>query len=300
MDSISYRLEMIGCILANNSAGLDGGVLSAAMSTGVTGVALFTDSSFLSNDAAGYGGVLFVMNSSPSFAENALLLNVSGSKFDGNSALYGSALYLSDGVGANVESSMFSDNFGGCIYSAGSSTLLRMTASVATNNDAVGSSGAVISLGAFKSVVIENCTFQSNTAHIGGAVWLSGTGDTVVITKSIFEDNAADEGGAVVIEGWSITGLVSVTSSVFARNNVARKTSSGIGGALVLDHLQHANISGSIFENNIAKLGSAIFSSSSTSATYITGDFLSCFLAVFNCSLLVTYLYRIFAYPLGY
>ena len=281
VDTISYSLDMLNCIFVNNSASLDGGVFFMAMSVGVTGSAAFTNSSFVTNQASEYGGVLFVLSSAPLISQDALLLNVSRCQFESNSAtMSGSALYLSDGVGITVEDTTFSNNLGVCIYGSGSTLRLAMKRSSATNNRAVGFAGGVVSLAAFKSVVIENVIFRSNSAYLGGAVWLStvnGEGEFIDISKSTtFIDNSAAEGGAMIIEGWGIKGLVSIVDAVFEHNvaSVVAQGDSGRGGALILDHVQTANISHCRFNHNFGSLGSAIYSSSSLATTYITGTHL--------------------------
>ena len=110
---------------------------------------------------------------------------------------------------------------------------------------------------------LHDVEINDNVADLGGsAIDNDGSGeitDVLYITNSSIYDNISDgdggEGGAVNVNG----GTVIAANSVFEANNVDGTTR---GGAI---HATHVGVKGSIFEDNVAEDGGAIYAYGSLS-----------------------------------
>lgn len=133
---------------------------------------------------------------------------------------------------------------------------------------------------------VNNCTFDGNSAPLGGAMRLSGM--NIKVNDSEFNDNVASEyGGAVSIDALNVTisnshfnnnvanidgGAVNIngqntiiTDSDFVRNSAipdANKLDDGLGGAIYVNSKQ-ATIKDNVFQYNTARNGSAVYYESS-------------------------------------
>ena len=119
------------------------------------------------------------------------------------------------------------------------------------------SGGAILNPGI---LILNNCTFSSNTANDAGAISNSGT---LTINNCTFTGNTAtgtgnNNGGAI-----SNSGTLKVVDSTFT-NNVA-STSGNYGGAIY--NTGSLNVAGSTFTGNSASYGGAIYSTSTLSVT---------------------------------
>ncbi len=107
------------------------------------------------------------------------------------------------------------------------------------------------------NTVIENSTFENNTALKGGAA-IYVVGDNTFVDNSLFNKNSAViHGGAIHSHGDNLT----ITNSNFTSNHAIASSddlNQGLGGAIYIEG-NNSNISYSYFENNVARNGSAIY-----------------------------------------
>jgi len=101
-------------------------------------------------------------------------------------------------------------------------------------------------------IVIINTTFNNNHAEFGGA--LVQLGGKLTVENSIFKNNEADEYGGAI---YSSKATVNINNATFENNKADEDN--GRAGAVYLD-FETATISDSIFKDNTAKDGSAIYS----------------------------------------
>jgi hypothetical protein len=97
--------------------------------------------------------------------------------------------------------------------------------------------GGLLILPGSKGVVVANCTFEKNSAEMGGAIHLSG-GD-LTITNTTFYTNTGDSGGALAIQGPS---NVRIQDSIFSSNFAPEG-----GGAMLVEEGSRTHISGTSF-----------------------------------------------------
>ena len=88
--------------------------------------------------------------------------------------------------------------------------------------------------------IVDNCTFENNSASYGGAVYISGHDN--VIDNCVFENNSASYGGAVYIRGCDN----SIQNSTFKGNGEVY-----YGGAITIDNARNS-VYNCTFENNSA------------------------------------------------
>lgn len=241
------------------------------------------------NEAYG-GGAVYVSNT---------ILHIFGSIFggigadEGNTAFNGGAIYVDPTSSVDVHGSKFINNIasaagasGGAIYNKGN---LTVDSSYFSGNG----STSTISNNGTASLTVTNSIFDSN---IGRAIWnqssgnvsisnsrfLNGTGTTsgaaimldaataysaavVNVENSIFKNNTSTSYGAAINNGAQLT----IKNSIFESNIVADKG----GGVIVTDDLDSGtNISGSVFKNNSASYGGAIYNTLQTATTTISNS----------------------------
>lgn len=182
----------------NNIASGSGGVIYNA------GTANIINSIFKGNQAPSIaGGVIYNYQSAGS------ILNITGSTFENNSAVFGGAIINRTAARTTITGSQFTSNNantqGGAIYSETTGTVTD-TDSIYTNNTAT-SGGAIYNTG---TTNLTNDTFTNNgitSASIikstqGGAIYNYNSGGvavgTITATDSIFNGNiASSQGGAI-------------------------------------------------------------------------------------------------------
>lgn len=144
-------------------------------------------------------------------------------------------------------------------------------------------------------LIVVNCNFEQNNAPYGGAVQLKGK--NIEIHKSIFNKNiAAINGGAINIIAKTVTvddvefnknianvngGAIyingdktTIVDSSFIANEAipdAKKLDDGLGGAIYINS-SSATINKNIFNNNVARNGSAIYYDKSGLNCIISGN----------------------------
>ena len=264
-----------------NSATYNGGAIDWNASRG----ALF-DSEFTQNSAA-YGGAIFVganttggqiVNSSFTLNTatqhggaidwNASAGSLKDSTFTQNSAAYGGAVFVGHATdNSNITNSTFTLNTatynGGAIdWNASRGSL---TDSKFYNNSAY-NGGAVFVGASTVGGKILNSTFAYNTANSvggrGGAIdWNASSGD---LEKATFIQNSAAYGGAVFVG--QATSNSRIVNSTFRLNSATRN-----GGAIDWN-ASRGELDDSVFDQNTANFGGAIYVGTSTDHGYIKGS----------------------------
>ena len=227
----------------------------------VAGVLKLDGCTVKNNTATLYGGAIYVSENSKLYdgvdeIDVETVIEKAGSRFEGNTASYGGAIYL-----AKVEDpEKTPDRVAGMAELDGTELV-----SNAANN-----AGGAIYASTGATITLNKTTFTSNEAKEGGAIRMLSTA-TLNDTDSIFEGNIAttEEGGAINSNG-SITlvgtkfienkaesqgkrgGAIYLTVGTLNATNVVFEgnVSSGNGGAIVLTSAAETVFDGCIFKNN--------------------------------------------------
>ena len=220
-----------------------------------------SNSNFYSNKATGNSGTIIT---------NKNKLNINNSKFYQNSAGKGvvnnqndALLVIDNSEFYNNDMTSFSNSYG-IVYTTSANATISNTV---FRNNAVKYGGAIYATKSSDATIgivnIINSTFESNNANTGqgGALFVSG--GECIIKESMFINNKANpgkfnggQGGAIYT---SLNGNVSVTDSVF-KNNQAK-----LGAALYLNGGSNSTISYSVLLNNVAEGDYAISNAESAS-----------------------------------
>ena len=196
-DSGSVTIE--NSTFENNTAKTGGGAIHNMSKANMT----ITDSSFSGNTANKEvndfgGGAIY----------NRGTIDVSGTTFDGNSALYGGALH-NVGDDASSANATFTDvtftnneatKDGGAVYNGNNGTITSLTGTC-TNNEAIrqgeteSGRGGVIYNSKTSQINSISGQFSGNKAYKGGAISNAGT---MTIENSTFSNNAASEAGGAI------------------------------------------------------------------------------------------------------
>ena len=220
-----------------------------------------SNSNFYSNKVTGNSGTIIT---------NKNKLNINNSKFYQNSASKGvvnnqkdAVLVIDNSEFYNNNMTSFSNSYG-IVYTTSSNATISNTV---FRNNAVKYGGAIYATKSSDATIgivnIINSTFEGNSANNGqgGALFVSG--GECIIKESMFINNKANpgkfnggQGGAIYT---SLNGNVSVTDSVF-KNNQAK-----LGAALYLNGGSNSTISYSVLLNNTAEGDYAISNAESAS-----------------------------------
>ena len=220
-----------------------------------------SNSNFYSNKATGNSGTIIT---------NKNKLNINNSKFYQNSAGKGvvnnqnnALLVIDNSEFYNNNMTSFSNSYG-IVYTTSANATISNTV---FRNNAVKYGGAIYATKSSDATIgivnIINSTFEGNSANTGqgGALFVSG--GECIIKESMFINNKANpgkfnggQGGAIYT---SLNGNVSVTDSVF-KNNQAK-----LGAALYLNGGSNSTISYSVLLNNVAEGDYAISNAESAS-----------------------------------
>ena len=220
-----------------------------------------SNSNFYSNKATGSSGTIIT---------NKNKLNINNSKFYQNSAARGVVFNQNDAVLVidnsefyNNDMTSFSNSYG-IVYTTSANATISNTV---FRNNAVKWGGAIYATKSSDATIgivnIINSTFESNSANTGqgGALFVSG--GECIVKESMFINNKANpgkftggQGGAIYT---SLNGNVSVTDSVF-KNNQAK-----LGAALYLNGGSNSTISYSVLLDNVAEGDYAISNAESAS-----------------------------------
>lgn len=137
--------------------------------------------------------------------------------------------------------------YGGAIGNADNLTLINCN----FENNQADLGGAICNVGTLELV---NCSFSNNSARRGGAIYngkidlFPGYMGSLTISNCTFQNNTAQVSGA--IENW---GSLTITDSIFTSNNAIAPESSAIGGALYNGNTGTTTIVRSFFSKNTAQ-----------------------------------------------
>ena len=277
----SGNADIDGAIWRNNVAKERGGAIDLRASSvnvtnskfydniAVNGSALYVggvgtnnnvySSSFVGNNATGYGGAIFW---------KAYAGEIEDSNFTSNTAQYGGAIFL-NGVSSNSNLTNVIFRYNNATKNGGAidcnSSNIALNNVLFEFNNAGEYGGALCRESNATNGTGSNNTFRSNHAGIsgGGSAWMGVYG--VQINDYKFIDNTADvNGGAIYIAYGSDNSVIN--NSVFTGN-----AANGLGGAIdiVADNIAIEN---SNFTDNHAANGGAIFVESDSGNTNITND----------------------------
>ena len=183
--------------------------------------------SYFANNTGSWGGAI---SSLGYMNTNEYVLTVKNTKFEGNNATFGGAIFVEssnlkvdnctfeNNKGVGVGSSGTSNTQGGAIVVFPTGASADITDSTFIGNSA-NAGGAVSFAGVDGDTTVDNCTFINNAANDGGAVylWTQG-GAAVTVENSEFEGNTADWGSAISTDG-----------DLYLKNNTIVGTGVGIG-----------------------------------------------------------------------
>ena len=202
-------------------------------------VTFIINSSFISNSASSQdstdgkicGGAIHIAGSSN--------LTVLLSKFEGNVAEEGGALYSSLDV-KNI--------------SITQCTFLNNTATNYNQNTGAGNGGAIVTADGTSppALTVNESTFSYNTAdYLGGAIYAT----HFVLSNCSFAHNTANFGGSISIPGYYVINAVAVSRHCTFSGNVARHT----GGALDVSDQSFIAYNNSFYNNQASIDGGAIY-----------------------------------------
>ena len=196
-----------------------------------------SNSNFYSNKVTGNSGTIIT---------NKNKLNINNSKFYQNSASKGVVNNQKDAVLVIDNSEFYNNNMTSFSNSYG---IVYTTSSNAT---------------------ISNTVFKNNAAKWGGAIYATKSSDATIgivnIINSTFESNSANtgQGGALFVSG----GECIVKESMFINNKAnPGKFNGGQGGAIYTSLNSNVSVTDSVFKNNQAKLGAALYLNGGSNST---------------------------------
>jgi len=261
------KLTVTKCTFQNNQAPDSAGAISFNTQGNPKGSFTVDGSTFKNNKVTGSddGGAIHVLGN--------VLVKITNSKFEGNTARSGGAVYYGIGSQLLVSGCTFTKNKaseeGGAISYSGNDPNSKITNSKFNENSANRKGGAIYSAVGSK-ITVSGCTFTKNKVTnknfgSGGAVFfdlpLSDKikGESVLINSKFTENSASLSGGAVSYSGGKQSKFT-ITGCTFTKNKATHK-SYGFGGAIVISgKLKTSQITNSKFTNNIAgKRYNAIF-----------------------------------------
>lgn len=199
-------------------------------------------------------------------ADNAELdgFTVADGNADGSEEISGGGM-LNDGVDQTVVNCTFKNNF--AIYGGGISNFHnrnKITACIFVGNNAKVEGGAIQNVKS--SPVIENCTFENNTAgheDFGGSKGggISNSSSNSEIRNSVFNKNTSyDSGGGMYNEG----GSPIIADCVFSENKSFAEDAGYNKGGGMYNYLSSPAVTGCTFSKNIADFGGAILNEQSS------------------------------------
>ena len=196
-----------------------------------------SNSNFYSNKVTGNSGTIIT---------NKNKLNINNSKFYQNSASKGVVNNQNDALLVIDNSEFYNNNMTSFSNSYG---IVYTTSSNAT---------------------ISNTVFKNNAAKWGGAIYATKSSDATIgivnIINSTFEGNSANngQGGALFVSG----GECIIKESMFINNKAnPGKFNGGQGGAIYTSLNGNVSVTDSVFKNNQAKLGAALYLNGGSNST---------------------------------
>ena len=201
----------------------------------VTSGYTFIEDSYFANNTGSWGGAI---SSLGYMNDESYLLSVKNSKFEGNNATFGGAIFVESSK-LEVDNCTFENNKGLGVGSSGTSNT---------------QGGAIVVFPDGANAKITDSTFTANSANTGGAVSLAGVDSDSIIENCTFTDNTANDGGAVYL--WTQdTAVVTVANSTFSGNTAGWGNAISTDGALALSNNTISGLSA-----DIANWGGSIIS----------------------------------------
>ena len=199
-------------------------------------------------------------------------LTISNSNFYSNKATGNSGTIITNKNKLNINNSKFYQNSAGKgVVNNQNDALLVIDNSEFYNNDMnsfSNSYGIVYTTSA--NATISNTVFRNNAVKYGGAIWATKSSDATIgivnIINSTFESNSANtgQGGALFVSG----GECIIKESMFINNKAnPGKFTGGQGGAIYTSLNGNVSVTDSVFKNNQAKLGAALYLNGGSNST---------------------------------
>ena len=254
--SISKSLTLEGS--ANTV--IDGNA-SKIMEVTADATVVLTNLSFTNGNAALVGAI-----------SNEGKLTISNSNFYSNKATGNSGTIITNKNKLNINNSKFYQNSAGKgVVNNQNDALLVIDNSEFYNNNMTSFSnsyGIVYTTSA--NATISNTVFRNNAVKYGGAIYATKSSDATIgivnIINSTFEGNSANtgQGGALFVSG----GECIIKESMFINNKAnPGKFSGGQGGAIYTSLNGNVSVTDSVFKNNQAKLGAALYLNGGSNST---------------------------------
>ena len=254
--SISKSLTLEGS--ANTV--IDGNA-SKIMEVTADATVVLTNLSFTNGNAALVGAI-----------SNEGKLTISNSNFYSNKATGNSGIIITNKNKLNINNSKFYQNSAGKgVVNNQNNALLVIDNSEFYNNNMTSFSnsyGIVYTTSA--NATISNTVFRNNAVKYGGAIYATKSSDATIgivnIINSTFEGNSANtgQGGALFVSG----GECIIKESMFINNKAnPGKFNGGQGGAIYTSLNGNVSVTDSVFKNNQAKLGAALYLNGGSNST---------------------------------
>ena len=254
--SISKSLTLEGS--ANTV--IDGNA-SKIMEVTADATVVLTNLSFTNGNAALVGAI-----------SNEGKLTISNSNFYSNKATGNSGTIITNKNKLNINNSKFYQNSAGKgVVNNQNNALLVIDNSEFYNNDMTSFSNSYgIVYTTSSNATISNTVFRNNAVKYGGAIWATKSSDATIgivnIINSTFESNSANtgQGGALFVSG----GECIIKESMFINNKAnPGKFTGGQGGAIYTSLNGNVSVTDSVFKNNQAKLGAALYLNGGSNST---------------------------------
>ena len=254
--SISKSLTLEGS--ANTV--IDGNA-SKIMEVTADATVVLTNLSFTNGNAALVGAI-----------SNEGKLTISNSNFYSNKATGNSGTIITNKNKLNINNSKFYQNSAGKgVVNNQNDALLVIDNSEFYNNDMTSFSNSYgIVYTTSSNATISNTVFRNNAVKYGGAIWATKSSDATIgivnIINSTFESNSANtgQGGALFVSG----GECIIKESMFINNKAnPGKFTGGQGGAIYTSLNGNVSVTDSVFKNNQAKLGAALYLNGGSNST---------------------------------
>ena len=199
-------------------------------------------------------------------------LTISNSNFYSNKATGNSGTIITNKNKLNINNSKFYQNSAGKgVVNNQNNALLVIDNSEFYNNNMTSFSnsyGIVYTTSA--NATISNTVFRNNAVKYGGAIYATKSSDATIgivnIINSTFEGNSANtgQGGALFVSG----GECIIKESMFINNKAnPGKFNGGQGGAIYTSLNGNVSVTDSVFKNNQAKLGAALYLNGGSNST---------------------------------
>ena len=223
------NIAIKGCTVSGSDADSNGGVLYSTSSKSIA----ISNSTFDGNDSA--SGVIYLTKTT---------LVSTNDKYLNNTSKYG-LFYVNSGSSLTINNGTMNNNtaskLGAGIYMPNGT--LAIDGLSATGNSVTGGNGGVICIsskaGVTSTATINNATFTSNSAEIGGAIHVSCDLSDVTETKLAVS-------------------TLTVSNSKFVGNQATLDSADGKGGAISINNGAVVTLNDVTFESNTAAHGGAI------------------------------------------